>query len=311
MSRKRKGEFVLLEALLPAVGLCVFLLYFSGRMPGAREAVLKAMSPVFWFIGILVAVYVSYLGFCFYRRAASNPERDQALRALEITRQRRAQIGMKTTESAPPIMTSDFDPEHSSAETRIGLTRQPSPQRAHPEASLHDQLRAIDWYQFEKVVALLYEARGHRVTRRGGANPDGGVDLLAEKDGQRTAIQCKHWQSWAVKPDKVRELIGARTIERADACALVTLQGLTAAAEELARQQSVELVDASHLADWLKELRFTPLWPKIQNALDSQDKHCPRCEAPLVQRVAGRGENAGGTFWGCSAYPRCKFTLEI
>lgn len=35
---------------------------------------------------------------------------------------------------------------------------------------------------------------------------------------------------------------------------------------------------------------------------------CPRCGSPLVQRVAKRGPQAGNTFIGCSAYPRCRYT---
>ena len=36
--------------------------------------------------------------------------------------------------------------------------------------------------------------------------------------------------------------------------------------------------------------------------------NCPRCGSPLVQRVAKRGPQAGNTFIGCSAYPRCRYT---
>lgn len=35
---------------------------------------------------------------------------------------------------------------------------------------------------------------------------------------------------------------------------------------------------------------------------------CPRCGAELVLRTAKRGENAGNQFYGCSNYPKCKFT---
>jgi restriction system protein len=33
---------------------------------------------------------------------------------------------------------------------------------------------------------------------------------------------------------------------------------------------------------------------------------CPSCGAPMVQRTAKRGANAGQSFWGCSRYPACK-----
>jgi len=38
---------------------------------------------------------------------------------------------------------------------------------------------------------------------------------------------------------------------------------------------------------------------------------CPRCSNKLVLRVAKKGVNAGNEFYGCSSYPRCKFTKSI
>ncbi len=35
---------------------------------------------------------------------------------------------------------------------------------------------------------------------------------------------------------------------------------------------------------------------------------CPRCGATLVKRTVQKGERAGQTFWGCSNYPRCRYT---
>ena len=33
---------------------------------------------------------------------------------------------------------------------------------------------------------------------------------------------------------------------------------------------------------------------------------CPKCDAPMVRRVAKRGKNAGNEFWGCSTFPKCR-----
>ena len=35
---------------------------------------------------------------------------------------------------------------------------------------------------------------------------------------------------------------------------------------------------------------------------------CPRCGGPLVLRTA---KSTGRQFWGCSKYPKCKFTKKI
>ncbi len=60
------------------------------------------------------------------------------------------------------------------------------PYQPKPEPSLSEQLRKIDWFQFEKLVELIYPHRGYSVMRSGGANPDGGVDLIVCRDNERS-----------------------------------------------------------------------------------------------------------------------------
>ena len=36
---------------------------------------------------------------------------------------------------------------------------------------------------------------------------------------------------------------------------------------------------------------------------------CPRCSHAMVNRVAAHGSNKGGTFWGCSRFPKCRAIL--
>lgn len=40
-------------------------------------------------------------------------------------------------------------------------------------------------------------------------------------------------------------------------------------------------------------------------------RHCPRCGGLLVLRTARRGSRAGGQFWGCSAYPKCRLVQPL
>jgi restriction endonuclease Mrr len=100
-------------------------------------------------------------------------------------------------------------------------------------ADLVQQLRSIDWFQFERLVALVYRKQGYAVSRRGGANPDGGIDLVIEKDGTRTAVQCKHWKTWNVGVKAVREFLGALTDSGIRRGLFVTLGGCTSEAKQL------------------------------------------------------------------------------
>src|SRR6185503_14125677 len=87
------------------------------------------------------------------------------------------------------------------------------------------RLSEMDWFQFEKLMEMVYSAQGYRVTRRGGAKADGGIDLILEKDGTKAAVQCKHWKSWKVGVRNIRELKGALSIENIPKGILVTLVG--------------------------------------------------------------------------------------
>jgi len=37
---------------------------------------------------------------------------------------------------------------------------------------------------------------------------------------------------------------------------------------------------------------------------------CPKCGGELIERVATKGQYAGQKFWGCSNFPKCKFTKK-
>lgn len=44
---------------------------------------------------------------------------------------------------------------------------------------------------------------------------------------------------------------------------------------------------------------------------EPEDMTCPRCGSKLVIRTAKKGENAGNQFYGCSAYPKCRYIKNL
>ena len=185
------------------------------------------------------------------------------------------------------------------------LQRQTQPQTT---AELLEQLRSIDWFQFEKLVALAYPKLGHTVKRRGGANPDGGIDLVIEKDGQRSAVQCKQWKTWNVGVKAVREFLGALTDAGIREGIFITLCGYTGEAKQLAEKHGIEIVNETGLARMLAstDARFDP---EALAILRDTHKFCPKCGSEMVLQTATKGLGAGKQFWGCSAYPKCRFTM--
>ncbi len=188
---------------------------------------------------------------------------------------------------------------------------EPAALRPGSTDGLLERLRAVDWFQFEQIVAIVYRKAGFQVERRGGANPDGGIDIvITDSAGLATAIQCKQWKSWNVGVKSIREFVGAMKIASIQKGIFVTLRGYTDDARQTADANNIELVNESGLARLLEsaDARFDS---EILGLLNDTKKICPKCEHELILRTATRGANPGSKFWGCSKYPRCRYTMPV
>lgn len=171
------------------------------------------------------------------------------------------------------------------------------------------QLRALDWYQFEKLMAHAFQKQGHRVERRGGAKADGGIDLIIEKN-VRMGVQCKFWHARDVGVRHVRELVGAMTDHGLKYGLLITLHGFTDDARELAARHRILLMRERDVLDMLLGLDL-PYDRELQSLLLKPEKRCPKCDSRMEVRTARKGAYIGQKFWGCSTYPRCSFILPF
>ena len=163
-------------------------------------------------------------------------------------------------------------------------------------------LGKIDWFQFEKFCATLLRGEGYTVERKGGAHPDGGVDLVATKDGESMLVQCKHWRTWDVQERVIRELLGSLAHFKVARGAVYTLKGWTRPAAVFAAQHGIQLVDGESLAARAIS-KLTP--DQLDELLSSDVHHCPKCESRMVWRTGDFTP-----FWGCSSYPRCRGKLK-
>jgi len=71
-----------------------------------------------------------------------------------------------------------------------------------------EKIRSLSWQQFEQFVGSYFKDQGYSVVETA-AGADGGVDLVLRKDGGKTYVQCKHWRTYKVGVEKVRELLGS------------------------------------------------------------------------------------------------------
>jgi hypothetical protein len=166
-----------------------------------------------------------------------------------------------------------------------------------------DQLARIDWRQFERVVARILEHLQWQATLLGGANPDGGADIVARENGAIAVVQCKHWRNAQVSVKVVRELLGtkASTGFAAHEAMLFTSGTFTDESLRFARANQVTLFDGDAVVRLVEEIGVGN-FPEL---VEPNRKFCPKCDAPMVRRETAR------PFWGCSTFPRCRCTLEI
>lgn len=178
-------------------------------------------------------------------------------------------------------------------------------------------LGAMSWLEFEQMIGEWFRRQGYAITEVGGAGPDGGIDLVLHKNGEKFLVQCKQWRSMKVGVSVVRELYGVMAAERVAGGFVVTSGSFTEDAKKFAQGRNVELLDGAMLIHVLrdassKQQPSSPGAPKAeaetQPAITSP---CAACGATMVRRVAKRGANAGQAFLGCSGYPGCKTTRPI
>jgi restriction system protein len=171
---------------------------------------------------------------------------------------------------------------------------------------------SLTWQEFERLVAEGFRQRGFDVTEKGGAAPDGGVDLVLARGHERFLVQCKQWRAQQVPVTIVRELYGVMAAEHAAGGYVVTSGRFTHDALAFAQGRNIELIDGEALQAILRQPTNqvpTLMSAPAPNNNSATTPACPRCQEPMISRVAKRGVHSGSVFWGCRRYPKCTATL--
>jgi restriction system protein len=100
---------------------------------------------------------------------------------------------------------------------------------------------------FERLIGEGFRHRGFLVTGRGGAEPDGGIDLVLTRGNERFLVQCKQWKAQSVSVSVVRELHGAMAAEGAVGGFVVTSGAFSVDAKRFASGRNIELIDGRGL----------------------------------------------------------------
>jgi Restriction endonuclease/Topoisomerase DNA binding C4 zinc finger len=278
MGRRRKNnDFAFAEALAGLAGFMILGWMFS---PGFR-AVLQVLLAII-VVGGLVVLFILVLKGVL-SKSSTPPSNLPAQMSRQVT---------NPTDNNPLTIGEEIAMQNG----------QPT-----PELTISEELRKIDWFQFEKLIELIYLHRGFSVERLGGANPDGGVDLIVESPSEKFVVQCKHWKKWTVGVRHIREFLGTMTDTKTSKGIFITLTGYSGDAKQLADKHNIQILNESDVIKMLEESEL--MYSKeIQALFSDPRKLCPKCENELVLRTARLSRNQ---FWGCSTYPRCKFTMKF
>lgn len=167
-----------------------------------------------------------------------------------------------------------------------------------------DQIHALSWADFEHLMAEAFRREGYAASLTD-SGADGGVDIRLTKDGTLTLVQCKHWRTRRVGVGPIRELAGIVAAEGATGGIFVCSGSYTPEAEAFAARAGMRLIDERSLAGMLK------FDSELEQRVSRESHACPECGGKLVRRVARRGRHAGSAFLGCSAFPKCRYTLAL
>lgn len=105
---------------------------------------------------------------------------------------------------------------------------------------------AMAGVEFEHYVAAVLRGTGYTVEMTK-ATGDFGVDLIATRDGVRTAVQCKR-QARAVNGSAIQQVVAGAAVHDCSATMVVSNHRYTRAAALLAEVHGCVLVDRTRLA---------------------------------------------------------------
>lgn len=179
-------------------------------------------------------------------------------------------------------------------------------------------LNDMNWREFEMLVGQGFRQQGYRVLENERAGPDGGVDLVLFKGGEKHLVQCKQWRAYRVGVEVVRELYGLMAASGAAGGFVVTSGRFTHEAQAFAEGRNIRLMDGTRLQRFFSKSTTRSVVAAQAQASSQQAERsdrgsasplCPRCQSPMVRRVAKAGPDAGQAFFGCTNFPKCRATL--
>ena len=112
-----------------------------------------------------------------------------------------------------------------------------------------NDIKKLSGKEFEEFVSKVYQDNNYQAKVSPSGSKDGGIDIIVEKQGKKSFIQCKQWLNQRVGVPTVREVYGILLENKQFKNAIVITSGkFTDPAVEFCKNKRIELIDGKKLA---------------------------------------------------------------
>lgn len=164
----------------------------------------------------------------------------------------------------------------------------------------------MDGKQFEHYLKELFISKGYKAEVTSAAG-DFGADLILHKEDRKIVVQAKRYSN-NVGIKAIQEVVGSKAHYLADEAWAITNRDFTPAAYKLAESNQVKLINRDKFIDMVVQMNpeAIPNPKTIKQSLPEEKIICDRCGQKMVFRKSTKG-----AFYGCSSFPRCRYTKVV
>lgn len=139
---------------------------------------------------------------------------------------------------------------------------------------------------------------------------DDGIDIIVTRGKLHTAIQAKRMDIYKnynlVDKEVVNSLVGGARRRGIERTCIITTSIFTEAAQDIAAQEGMELIDGRQLYYLIAKIRPELLAEAYFEKLGYIK--CPECGTGILKKREGRQKIP---FIGCTNFPKCRHSMKI
>jgi HJR/Mrr/RecB family endonuclease len=170
---------------------------------------------------------------------------------------------------------------------------------------LPDFLLKMHPEEFEHLVCALFQRMGYEVEHTKYIG-DGGIDGYLKKDGELSVLQCKRVKGSVGEP-VLRDIFGTMHAAGAKEGIVVTTGKVSTQARVWSQDKPIRIYELDELTACIRtHFKEDDVVPTTFTPNRGTKDICPRCGNPM-KVVHWRGKS----FMGCSAYPSCRYTMDM